>query len=110
MVILPIYNKLVRDNIPKIIENSGTMYTTRTLDEVEYVNELKVKLGEEVQEYLQATQDKQAAEELADIIEIIHSLARVHGVTIGQVEEIRKEKALERGGFQDRVFLVDVED
>ncbi|WP_078427525.1 nucleoside triphosphate pyrophosphohydrolase [Alkalihalobacterium alkalinitrilicum] len=107
---MPIYNKLVRDKIPEIIGDSGRAYNIRTLIEAEYVKELKLKLGEEVEEYLRATQDRQSLEELADIIEIIHSLVKVHGETIFQVEEIRKEKVMERGGFSDWIFLVDVED
>ncbi|MGO4890420.1 phosphoribosyl-ATP pyrophosphohydrolase [Anaerobacillus sp. MEB173] len=107
---MPFYNKLVRDKIPVIIENSGKSYQTKILDQTEYIKELKIKLGEEVEEYLEAANDSQALEELADIMEIIHTLTTVHGSSIEEVEAIRTKKAEERGGFQDKVFLIDVED
>ncbi|MFA9556732.1 phosphoribosyl-ATP pyrophosphohydrolase [Evansella sp. AB-rgal1] len=107
---MPTYNKLVRDNIPNIIEKTGKKYQTRTLDEKEYINELKVKLGEEVEEYLQTVSDEHSVEDLADVLEIIHSLVKVHGTTMEDLEAVRKEKETKRGGFQERIFLIDVED
>lgn len=50
-----------------------------------------------------------AIEELADVLEIIHGLADYHGASIEKVEEIRKQKAETRGGFKNRIFLIDVD-
>lgn len=50
-----VYNKLVRDNIPDIIENSGKKCVTRILMEEDYIEALEVKLQEEVNEYQGAT-------------------------------------------------------
>lgn len=36
-----IYNKLIRDNIPQIIEDKGETPIIRTLDDVEYKKELE---------------------------------------------------------------------
>ncbi|WP_209121144.1 nucleoside triphosphate pyrophosphohydrolase [Alkalihalobacillus sp. BA299] len=107
---MPIYNKLVRDKIPEIIQATGKGYHTKQLDDVEYIKELKMKLNEEIAEYQEAQTDGQAIEELADVLEIIHSLAKVHGSAMEEVESIRKKKADDRGGFQKRVFLIDVDD
>ncbi|WP_216830319.1 nucleoside triphosphate pyrophosphohydrolase [Alkalihalobacterium elongatum] len=107
---MPIYNKLVRDKIPAIIEAAGKGYRTKQLDDVEYIKELKIKLTEEMAEYQEVQTDGQAIEELADVLEIIHSLATVHGANIEEVEAIRKKKAEERGGFQEKIFLIDVDD
>ena len=49
-------------------------------------------------------------EELADLLEIIYSLAEVHDASPEELEQIRSEKAEKRGGFQDRLFLINVED
>ena len=35
---MPVYNKLVRDLIPQVIEKSGGKFTTRTLDPVGTLN------------------------------------------------------------------------
>lgn len=49
-------------------------------------------------------------EDLADVLEIIHALAEYHGTLIEEVEEIRKQKAEKRGGFKEKIFLIEVED
>ena len=107
---MTVYNKLVRDKIPDVIKKAGKNYRIRTLNDKEYITELKKKLGEEVEEYLNAKDDAEAVEELADVLELIHALAQIHNSTIEKVEAIRKEKANKRGGFQDKVFLIDVDD
>lgn len=107
---MPVYNKLVRDRIPEVIAGAGKKSSTKILDNEEYIKELKKKSFEELEEYVQAATDVEAIEELADILEILHALAEVHGSTMGDVEEIRKRKAEKRGGFRDKVFLIEVED
>lgn len=107
---MPIYNKLVRDRIPEVITRNGKTCSTRILDNEEYIEELKKKSFEELEEYVKAQTDEEAMEELADILEILHALAKVHGSTIRDVDDIRKSKAEKRGGFRDKVFLIEVED
>ena len=107
---MPVHNKLVRDLIPDIIEKTGKEFSTRILDDEEYVVELRKKSEEELQEYLEAKDDESAIEELADLLEIIHALSRCHGATPEQVEEVRKEKAAKRGGFEEKIYLIEVSD
>jgi len=107
---MPVYNKLVRDRIPEIIENDGKKCSTKILDEESYLSELRKKVHEELQEYEEASSDIEAVEELADILELIHALAKTHNATIEEVERIRAEKAVKRGGFNDKIFLIEVED
>ncbi len=107
---MPVYNKLVRDFIPQIIEKTGKNYSTRTLSDKEYITSLRRKLTEEVEEYFETTNNENAVEELADVLELIHALAKTHGSSIEQVEEARKQKAEKRGGFNDKIFLIEVED
>lgn len=107
---MPIHNKLVRDLIPNIIEETGKNFSTRILDNDEYVKELKKKSQEELQEYLEAKDDESAIEELADLLEIIHALSKCHGADFDKVEEVRVKKAAKRGGFEDKIFLIEVED
>lgn len=107
---MPIYNKLVRDRIPEIIEKARKRHTVRVLEQDEYKQELQKKCGEEWEEYLRARNDQEAVEELADLLEIIYALAEVHDSSLEELEEIRREKAEKRGGFQDRLYLIEVED
>lgn len=107
---MPVYNKLVRDKIPQVIESNGKSFRTRILKEVEYRQELDVKLREESEEYLQAKDKREALEEMADMLEVIRSLAALHGASCEQLEAIRADKAAARGGFKDRIYLIDVDD
>lgn len=107
---MPIYNKLVRDRIPEIILKQGKALSTRILENKEYLTELRTKLQEETNEFLEAESSVEAVEELADIMELLHALAEVLGVTTEQLEQVRAEKAEKRGGFKERIYLIEVED
>jgi len=97
-----IYNKLVRDKVPDIINtNENGIATSRTLNDIEYAKELNLKLQEEVNEYLAS----ENLEELADILEVIHSMLSVKGKSFGELDTMRIEKANSRGGFGGRIFL-----
>ncbi|MFD0048950.1 phosphoribosyl-ATP pyrophosphohydrolase [Actinomycetes bacterium NPDC127524] len=104
---MPVYNKLVRDRIPEIIANTGVQFSTRILDDQEYLQELKNKLKEELEEYLNTDNDKDAMEELADLLELIHALADRHGSSFEKLEEVREKKAEKRGGFKEKIFLIE---
>lgn len=99
-----IYNKLVRDLIPDIIEESGNECRTRILSNEEYLKMLDLKLDEELAEY----HKDQNIEELADLLELIRAAAIARGYTIDELETTRAEKAKKRGGFEKKIFLIDV--
>jgi predicted house-cleaning noncanonical NTP pyrophosphatase (MazG superfamily) len=101
-----IYNKLVRDRIPEIIEASGRTCITETLSDKEYLQLLDKKLDEELAEYHQ----DQNIEELADLLEVIFTAAIARGYTLEELETVRKEKAQERGGFEKRILLKEVQE
>ncbi|WKA54477.1 nucleoside triphosphate pyrophosphohydrolase [Planococcus shixiaomingii] len=107
---MPVYNKLIRDSVPEVIEKTGKEFSTRILNEDEYIIELKKKLSEELVEYNEAETNEEAIEELADILELIHAATKTHGSSFVKLEEVRKQKAEKRGGFEKRIFLIEVED
>ncbi|WP_121615351.1 nucleoside triphosphate pyrophosphohydrolase [Virgibacillus halodenitrificans] len=107
---MPTYHKLVRDRIPEIIQSTGKNLKAEILNDARYIEELKKKLNEEVTEYQEAATDEEALEELADVLELMHALAKQHGATIDEVEKIRKAKAEKRGGFNEKIYLIEVED
>ena len=94
-------NKLVRDKIPEIIQQSGKEPVTRIADDAEYWQRLKDKLHEEVHEFVQDDD----IDELADILEVIYALSEAKGVSKEELEGKREKKAAERGGFKDKVIL-----
>lgn len=107
---MPIYNKLVRDLIPQIIEKDGKTCVTHILYESQYIAEVNKKMHEELAEYEEANSAEEAVEELSDLLELIHAAATYHGVTIDELETVRAEKAKARGGFNERIYLVEVQD
>lgn len=102
---MKIHNKLVRDKIPQIIQLSNKKPVCHILSDSEYITELEKKLNEEVAEY---QQDKNL-EEMADVLEVLYAICEARGYSIKQLEEKRKEKADERGGFKDKIYLEYVE-
>ena len=99
-----IYHKLVRDRIPEIIEASGNTCVTEILSDEEYLRMVDAKLDEELAEY----HKDQNIEELADLLELIRAAAIARGYTLEELEAVRAEKAKKRGGFEKKIFLIDV--
>ena len=97
------YNKLVRDLIPEIIEASGNESKTRILDNDEYLEMIDSKLDEELLEY----HKDQNIEELADLLEVIYAATIARGYTLEELETVRTEKAAKRGGFANKIFLIE---
>lgn len=102
---MKIYNKLVRDKIPEIIEREGKKVTTKILNDEEYRAELNRKLKEEVNEYL----EENCVEELADIVEVIYGILNSMEVSKEEFESVRKSKVEKRGGFEKRIYLIESE-
>jgi predicted house-cleaning noncanonical NTP pyrophosphatase (MazG superfamily) len=100
-IYLKVYNKLVRDKIPQIIEGDKREAVYRFLSDEEYMEELDKKLSEEVREY----QEDRSLEEMADILEVLFAICEARGYSLDELETKRTEKSEERGGFKDKIFL-----
>ena len=99
------YNKLVRDKIPEIIKKNGQVAKLRKLDDDEYLNALNHKLEEEVTEYF----EDGSIEELADVMEVVYAIVKHKGLSLDEFEVMRTKKLDERGGFDGRILLVEVD-
>ena len=100
-----IFNKLVRDNIPNIIASNGEESVTRILSDEEYKVELYKKLLEEANEVISSKNSDETIEELADVLEILRSIAELNGKKLDDVLKTANQKKLKRGGFEKRIFL-----
>jgi len=98
------YHKLVRDRIPEIILSRGDEPVTRILDTEAYGRALRDKLGEEVAEFVESGE----VAELVDVLEVVYALAAEQGVGRSQIEDMRRQKLGNRGGFAGRVFLEEI--
>lgn len=99
-----IYNKLIRDKIPEVIESSGRICVCVTLPEDEYIKLLNAKLLEEVNEYLESG----TVEELVDIGEVMHAILAYKNIPLEEFQCVRLEKLEARGGFEKRLLLKEV--
>ena len=99
-----IYNKLVRDRIPEIIEADGNVCATEILPDDRYLQMLDAKLDEELAEY----QESKSLEELADLLEVMRAVVKARGWSWEQLEQVRQEKAARRGGFEKKILLKEV--
>lgn len=101
-----VYNKLVRDKIPEAIEKTeGRTANYKILNDKEYLQELDRKLFEEAHEFV----EEHSVEELADLMEVISTIMNVRGLSLEEVEVARKAKSDKKGKFDDKVYLIDVE-
>lgn len=95
------YNKLVRDKIPEYIKSRGGKPVTHIAGNEEYWRKLREKLQEEVSEFLEA----ESPQEIADIYEVLDAMCDWKQFDRNQVQDIKKTKFEERGGFQNRIIL-----
>ena len=95
---------MVRDKIPEIIEGKNETPVTRILNDDEYKLELEKKLYEEYKEVIESSGEDRLFE-LADMIEVIKSLALLSGKTLEDIIELANGKRNKRGGFEKKIFL-----
>jgi len=101
---MKIYNKLVRDKIPQVIEADGKKYDIRIADKKEHYELLEEKLMEEVKEFLEGKN----LEELADVMEVLYGLADKLGYSEEELNQRRVEKREKLGGFKEGIVLMRV--
>lgn len=102
-------DKLIRDKMPEILSSKNIKFSTRQMDDAEFLMRLKNKLVEEAQEVCAAKSDKELLEELADVSEVLITLAQLSGISLDEIEKARIQKRSAKGGFDQRVYNKEVE-
>lgn len=98
---MKIYDKLVRDRIPEIIENSGNHCEVEVVSDEIALEYLYKKLNEEVEELLE---DKNL-EEIADVVEVLFAIGKKYGYSEEDILNRRIEKNAKSGGFDNNIVL-----
>ncbi|MEI6835762.1 MAG: nucleoside triphosphate pyrophosphohydrolase [Candidatus Falkowbacteria bacterium] len=107
---MKIFNKLVRDKIPEIIEAENKIPKIKILSNDEYKLELLKKLVEESKEVLEAKDDKEdLIKELGDLLEVIDSTVKTFSLNLEDILVLKDKRKQERGGFDKQIFLESVE-
>lgn len=111
------YNKLVRDKIIQNIQGKGHNAIYSILGREEYFKELDKKLIEEVNEFIKTHNEEEnkigiehSEEEMADIMEVIETIIEQRGMSLERIQSIKEEKRQKAGSFNDRIYLVSVEE
>jgi len=99
-----IFNKLIRDKVPDIINKSGKSCELQALNDEEYTRYLDIKLNEEVYEYFESKNP----EDLIDVVEVIYAIAKNRGISLEEFETIRNTKLQTDGGFDKRLMLMGI--
>jgi len=100
-----IHNKLARDKIPHLLAAKDIECIVSKLSGEQYRNALEKKLYEEVLEFITASDMAHQVEELADILEVIHAISSNLKINFSDIEKVRQDKFLEKGGFYEATFL-----
>lgn len=95
------YNKLVRDNIPNIIRESGKVCDIDILDDNKILEYLYVKLNEEIFDLLY----NESLDEVADILEVVFAIGKKYGFSEDEILRRRDEKKSIDGGFDKHILL-----
>lgn len=98
---MKVYDKLVRDRIPEIIEASGSKCEVEVVNDDVALEYLYKKILEEVSELLE---DKNL-DEIADVMEVLFAIGKKYGYSEDEVLGRRSEKKDARGGFEDNLIL-----
>lgn len=96
--------KLVRDRIPDLISAEGRKPVVKQLSGDALLDALYTKLCEEHKELLTAADPDAKREELADMIEVLITLAAMYDCDESELMAIVERKRTERGGFAKGLF------
>lgn len=99
------FNKLVRDKIPDILDKNGGDTEIEILNDENYIKHIYKKLKEECEEVVTANSQENLIEELADLEEVISSIAKLHQINRNEIETVRIAKKEKRGGFENKILL-----
>jgi predicted house-cleaning noncanonical NTP pyrophosphatase (MazG superfamily) len=104
------FGKLVRDFVPVKIQRRGELATTYSAGRAELKELVKAKMIEEAVEYFWSADSDSDIEELADLLELLRTAARVHDIDFSMIVQAAAAKLEERGGFESGVVLVETRD
>jgi predicted house-cleaning noncanonical NTP pyrophosphatase (MazG superfamily) len=107
---MAVFNKLVRDKIPELIEQAGKKGTFRILGIDEFKSELMKKLIDEAKDFQYDNDEENITDSLAEILETVYTMAESCGILKEDLEEKRTIRIQSRGAFAQRLFLMELSD
>ncbi len=102
------YKKLVRDGVIDAIIRNGESPEYEVLSGPKLGRGLMRKVLEEARELVKGKTHAEILAESADLVELIRAILKFHGLTLKQLEKVRKKKLKDKGGFKKGIFLKSV--
>lgn len=103
-----IYDKLVRDNIPHILETNGVKFKAEYLSDSAVMKYIMRKLGEESTELFEAMllkSKERIVSELADVLSILFKICLLHDIDPQVMIDVEEMKSTTNGFFDDNCVL-----
>ena len=101
------YNKLVRDKIPSEINTQpGRKCSYFIMNDEDYDKALDDKLTEELNEY----KEDHSIEALADLMEVVTAIMKFRKISIDELKNTMDKKRAKKGGFNDKIYLKEIEE
>lgn len=98
--------KLVRDNIPKLVKESGNLCTYYIANDDKYKKELDKKLKEEIKEYCKAKNIEDKIEELVDVQTVIDNILEANNISKETFDKVYQEKLIKNGDFKNKYIML----
>ncbi len=102
-------NILVRDKMVDKMKSEGILVDYKKLNQKDYENALRKKVIEEAQEVADEKNREKLIFELADLLEVVQTLANTLKITESEISKARKKKREKSGGFTKKHFTNFVE-
>jgi predicted house-cleaning noncanonical NTP pyrophosphatase (MazG superfamily) len=97
--------KLVRNKtLKRAVQKGAIPHATILADDQAFDQALRLKILEEAQEVASSTGREALCGEIADLLEAVSSLARLHKISEQEIGAMRTQKDQERGGFDERIY------
>lgn len=102
-------NILVRDKMLEGMKSDGILVDYKKLNQEDYIKALRKKVVEEAQEVADESDREKLIYELADLREVVQTLAYELDITESEISEAQNKKREKSGGFKEKYFTNFVE-
>ncbi|MFN7709542.1 MAG: hypothetical protein ACK5O7_01065 [Holosporales bacterium] len=99
------FDKVIRHKMLSVMRASGAEVHTKVLDQEGYSLYLMKKLMEEAAEVAAVQNPEELREELADVLEVMHSIISHHGLSMESIEIERLKKREAKGSFSPESYV-----
>ncbi len=100
-----IYDKLIRDHVPGIMDGKSVRYQIHELDEGRYRLELFRKVQEEAAEITPDLSRERLIEELCDLRAVVDAVCELEQINPDELTAAMLQNMSKKGGFSKKIFL-----